>query len=263
MIAEALESLDPGAIAWLRVVLGGAALALFPSARVAIAREDRVRLGAVCLAGVVIPSAFFALAEQWVSSAIAGMLVSATPLGTLLIGAAITRKLPDWRQRWGVLVGLVGVVLLTVPDLRGASASTLGIVLVLVAVTGYAFSNNLYVPLTQRYGGLAVMMWAQLGAVVTLLPWGLFGVARSRFEWIPVVSLVALGILGTGVARAMHLTLVGRVGANRGAVAGYTIPVVALVLGVTLRDETVAIVQVAGVLVAIAGAWLLTRREDR
>jgi drug/metabolite transporter (DMT)-like permease len=207
------------------------------------------------------PALFFALAEQWVSSAVAGMLVSATPLATVLIGVGITRRIPARHQRRGVLIGLVGVVMVSAPDLAGADASVLGIVLVLVAVFGYGFANQLYPPLTQRHGALATMFWAQLTAAAVLTPIGVAGLPRSSFSWVPVLSVVALGVLGTGWARVMHLTLVGRVGANRGTIAGYLIPVVALVLGVALRGETVATMQLLGVMVAVSGGWLLSRRE--
>jgi drug/metabolite transporter (DMT)-like permease len=260
-IAEGLESIAPGTIAWARLVLGVGALGLLPAARRPIPHGDWPRIAAVALAGVGMPALLFALAEQWVSSAVAGMLVSATPLATVLIGVGITRSLPSRPQRWGVLVGLLGVVMLSTPDVTGANASVLGIVLVLVAVFGYGFANQLYPPLTQRHGALATMFWAQLAAAAVLTPLGVAGLPRSSFSWVPVLSVVALGVLGTGWARVMHLTLVGRVGANRGTIAGYLIPVVALVLGVMVRGEAVEPVQLLGVVVAVSGGWLLSRRE--
>jgi drug/metabolite transporter (DMT)-like permease len=260
-IAEGLESIAPGTIAWARLVLGVAALGLLPAARRPIPRGDWPRIAAVALAGVGMPALFFALAEQWVSSAVAGMLVSATPLATVLIGVGIDRVLPSRPQRWGVLLGLLGVVMLSIPDVTGAGASVLGIVLVLVAVFGYGFANQLYPPLTQRHGALATMFWAQVAAAAVLTPLGVAGLTRSSFSWVPVLSVVALGVLGTGWARVMHLTLVGRVGANRGTIAGYLIPVVALALGVMVRGESVEPVQLLGVAVAVSGGWLLSRRE--
>jgi len=260
-IAEGLASIAPGTIASARLVLGAVALAVVPSARRPIARADWPRIAAVAAVGVGMPALFFALAEQWVPSAVAGMLVSATPLATVLIGVALTRAVPSRLHRWGVLVGLGGVAMLSIPDLTGDDASPLGIALVVIAVFGYGFANQLYVPLTQRYGPLPVMLWAQGAAAVVLLPVGVAGLPDSSFAWVPVLSVVALGVLGTGWARVMHLVLIGRVGANRGTIAGYLIPIVALILGVALRDEAVAAVQVAGVAVAVSGGWLLSRKE--
>ncbi len=135
--------------------------------------------------------------------------------------------------------------------------------MVLLAVFSYGFGNNLYPPLQQRYGAMAVMMWAQVAAALLLTPLGVPGLRYSTLEWKPVLAVVMLGVFGSGIARAMHVSLVGRVGPARGAIAGYTIPVVALALGVLVRNETVELIQVAGVAIAVAGAWLVSRRETR
>jgi drug/metabolite transporter (DMT)-like permease len=75
--------------------------------------------------------------------------------------------------------------------------------------------------------------------------------------------MVALGVFGTGLAFIAMAVLVGRAGATRGAVAIYFIPVVALILGVTVRGESVEPVSLAGVALILVGAILTSRREAR
>ncbi len=261
LIAEGLESLDPRVIAWVRLVLGAGVLAFFRRARCRIDPADRLTIVIVGLASAGLPALLFAWAEETVSSAVAGMLVSATPIATVIISTVITRRFPAGPQRWGLIVGFIGVVLMAIPDLSGVDAAPLGVTLVIVAVFSYGLGNNMYPPLQQRYGAVAVMMWAQLAAAALLTPLGISGLSSSRWELVPVAAVVVLGVLGTGLARAMHVALVGRVGPSRGALAGYTIPVIALLLGVLVRDESVALLQVAAVAVALAGAWLVSRRE--
>ncbi len=77
----------------------------------------------------------------------------------------------------------------------------------------------------------------------------------------PVVAVALLGVLSTGIARAIHVALVERAGPSRGAIAGYTIHIVALLLGVLVRNETVEPIQVFAVEVASTGTWLVSRRE--
>lgn len=261
-IAEGLESLDPRVIAWARLVLGATTLALFPRARRRIEPDDRGRIVLVGLASAALPAILFAWAEQSVSSALAGMLVSATPITTVAIAVLLTRVWPAGPQRWGLLVGFGGVVLLTVPNLTGSSAAPAGVAMVIVAVFAYGLGNNLYPPLQQRYGALAVMMWAQIAAALIMTPLGATGISSSRLELLPVLAVLALGVFGTGLARGMHVALIGRVGAARGAIAGYTIPIVALLLGVLVRDETVEPIQVVAVGIAVVGAWLVSRRDS-
>jgi drug/metabolite transporter (DMT)-like permease len=92
-------------------------------------------------------------------------------------------------------------------------------------------------------------------------PFGLIQAPSSTFSWPSLLAMVALGVFGTGLAFIAMSVLVGRAGATRGAVAIYFIPVVAMLLGVTLRDEIVPIVSVLGVALVLAGAWLTSRRE--
>ena len=260
-IALGLRSLAPGVIAAARVILGAAVLSLFARARRRIDPIDRSRVAAIAVAGQAAPALLFALAEERIDSALAGMLVSAVPIMTAVLVTAVTRKLPGRPQLAGLAVGFAGIMALTFPALTGEGGSALGVFFVLLAVAGYAFSNVLYPPLQQTYGAMPVIHTALLIASVILLPLGVVGWGGSQLEAGPVAAVLALGIFGTGFARVMHMTLVGRVGANRGTLAGYLIPVVALILGVVFLDETVEAIQIAGVALALGGSYLVSRRE--
>ena len=249
----------PGVVAFGRVVLGVAALALFRTARKAIDREDRARIVFVGIVGIGMPAYMFALAEQTVDSAVAGMLVSGVPIISTTIFAVVSRTIPGARQLMGLAIGFVGIFLLALPELTGADATPIGVMFVFFAMVGYASSNNVYVPIGRKYGGMTVQLWAQLAALVVLFPISLGGWASSTFTLRSGVALVALGVLGTGIARAAHVSLVTRVGPSRGTIAAYLIPVVAMVLGVALLGDEVAPVQVAGVGLALGGGFLISR----
>lgn len=260
-ISIALRSLEPGVIAAGRLLLAVAAMLFVRQARRRIDRSDWFLVIAAGLIGQGAPAYLFAAAEQHISSALTGMLVSAVPILAVIVNVIITRKVPRPRILVGLGIGFAGIVMLTLPDVTGEGGSVLGVSLVLIAVTGYAISNNLYPRVAQQYGALAVSMWGQVASAIVLFPIGIVALGESSFEWGPVLALLVLGVIGTGVARAMLVLLVGRVGPRRSPVMGYIIPVVALVLGVVFLDETVEAIQLAGVAVALAGGFLVTRAE--
>ena len=76
-----------------------------------------------------------------------------------------------------------------------------------------------------------------------------------------VAAMVVLGFFGTGVAFVAMATLTGRVGATRSSIAIYFTPIVAIVLGVVFRDETVALLAVLGTAFVLLGAWITSRGE--
>ena len=260
LIAEGLESLAPGLITLLRVIFGFATLSCFPTARrVRVARSDWPRVALVGLTWMAFPMTMFPIAEQWISSGVTGMLNGALPLFSALVATILLRRLPGRVQLVGLAVGFAGVVLVSLPSMQGGSKTALGASLVLLAMGSYGIATNVVVPLQHQYGTLPVIWRAQVVAIALTTPYGLVGLGRSHFAWVPVLSVVALGVLGTGIAFLAAGTLIGRVGATRGSVLGYLLPVVAVVLGAVVRNETVEAIAVAGMVLVLAGAWITSR----
>ena len=258
-IALGVDHLSPGVVALGRVALGAVALAMFPAARRRIERDDWARVGAVAVIGNAGPALLFAMAETELDSAVAGMITSGTPILSLVVASLLLRALPPRTQAIGIGLGFLGIVLMTLPSLRGTDAAPTGVVLVFLATIGYGISGNLLVPLQQRYGGPAVTLWALSASVLVLAPFGLLTVSESDFTTSSVIAVVILGVVGTGVARSLAATLAGRVGAPRMSTTTYLIPVVAIVLGVTFRDETVDPISIVGVAIVLLGAFIASR----
>ena len=158
-------------------------------------------------------------------------------------------------------MGFVGILAIALPSAESGNTAALGVGLVLVACICYGFATNIVTPLQQAYGSIPVMARMLWVAAVLVAPYGLYGLARSTFDWGSLAALMALGLLGTGLAYIIMGGLAGSVGPTRASFITYLIPVVALVLGVVFRDEIVAPVAIIGSLLVIAGAFLASRRE--
>jgi drug/metabolite transporter (DMT)-like permease len=263
-IAIGLDAFHPGLVTLLRVGLGAAFLALIPRTRaVKIDREDLPKVILIALIWVAIPFTLFPIAQQWIDSAVAGMLNGATPIFTAVLATALLRSLPGPLQVAGLIVGFVGILAIALPSAGSGATAAVGVILVVVATVCYAVSLNMVTPLQQKYGSLPLM--ARILSVATLMvaPFGLVGLGDSTFAWSSLLAVAAIGVLGTGLAFILMGTLAGSVGATRASFITYLIPVVALVLGVLYRDEVVSPVAVSGVFLVIVGAFLASRREIR
>lgn len=257
-IAEGLNAVGAMGVTLLRIAIGFAALACFPGAWKSIERRDWVAVGWLGLLWMAFPLSMFPFAEQRISSAIAGMLNGAVPLSTAIIATIIARKLPSRGVLSGLAIGLVGVVLLAIPDL-GDPSSAAGIAMVAIACISYGFAPNIARPLQHKYGALPVIWRAQMVALLLTFPLGIGDVTRARWSWAPALSVLALGALGTGVAHVVMTTASGRLGATRASAAAFLIPPVALLLGVLVRGEHVAVLSVIGGALCVVGAWVMRR----
>jgi drug/metabolite transporter (DMT)-like permease len=256
-----LDHFEPGLVAFLRVFFGAATLALIPGARRSVPRSEWPRIALLGVVWMTVPFMLFAVAQQWIDSSLAGMINAAAPLFTAVIAAIAVRHLPGRIQAAGLVLGFLGVVAITSPSLGQGESSTLGILLVLVATVLYGCAFNLAGPLQRRNGALPVIWRAQLVALVFLTPLGAAGASGSSFEWSSLAAMIALGSIGTALAFVWFATLAGRVGPTRGSLTIYFIPVVAIVLGALLLDESIHVAAIFGTALVLAGAYLTSRQE--
>ena len=208
---------------------------------------------------VGIPFTLFPLAEQHINSAVTGLLNGAVPMFTAIFGLLFFGRRTTGPQLLGLGVGLSGVVLISLPSLSEGSSQALGVGLVLLATLCYGLATNLAAPLQARYGSRGVMARMLALATIWTLPFGLVGLPDSHVELAPVLAVIVLGIVGTGVAYLLMGSLVGRVGPTRASFITYLIPVVSLVLGVVFKDDHVA-AALAGVVRRPGSCWPSTGR---
>lgn len=261
-IAEGLEATSPAGVAFGRFAIGSIVLAAIPAARKPIDRNDRLRVALLGVLWFAFPMMMFPIAEQYVSTALTGMLSAATPLFTAIVAAAMMGVVPSRRVVIALFVGTFGTVLIAVPSIGEGSNSLTGVLLILAALLSYGFAINLARPLQQRNGGPPVILRALVLALVVTAPFGAIPAASGDWTLGPLLAMLALGGLGTGIANVMVATAAGRGGATRASSMAFIMPTVSLILGVAIRDERVALLSILGGAVCVGGAWLLANARS-
>ncbi|WP_232666808.1 DMT family transporter [Pseudonocardia sp. TRM90224] len=282
LIKVALDGFGPLQIAFGRVVIGALVLILVVVAgRDALPRDPRMwwHLGVAGLLLNSVPFVLFGLAEQRISSSLAGICNAATPLFTVLLTlAALRQERPAPRRIVGLLLGFGGVlVVLDVGNTAGAAAvdpaavdpaavDAVGVGMVLGAALCYALgwvylrryvTGSPYSGVALSAGQLATST-VQLAAVMlvaTELP--------AAFPLAPVLAVVALGALGTGFAYVLQYRLIRDVGVTVAATVTYVIPVVAVAAGIAVLGEHLHPHQLVGAAVILGGAYLSRPLSDR
>jgi len=261
-IAIAIDHVATGVVPVARLAFGALALACFPAARKRIERGDMVRVAVLGLVAMTVPFFLYPLAEQSVSSSVTGMINGSIPVTTVMAAAVLTRTLPSRRRIAAVLIGFLGIAFISFGSVGdGKGASVHGVLLLLAATLCYAFTSILSRELQMRHGTLPVLLWQELFALLFSLPLGVPAFFDSEFAWSSFLALVVLGAMGTGFAYVMYGMLMVRAGAVRGVIGVFFTPVVATLLGVVFRDESVTALAVTGMCIVLVGAWLTSRPD--
>jgi drug/metabolite transporter (DMT)-like permease len=221
--------------------------------------------GAYAVLGIVGNAAPFFLitwAQQVVDSALAGILIAAMPLGTLVLAHFLV---PDERMRpnrvLGFALGFGGIVFLMEPaavaGLGGSAGQILSQLAVLCGALCYS-ANSVMARLliktdfmTAAAGTLLIAAALMLPiAIVHDRPWTLHPSSTS------VAAILWLGIGPTAVATILYFRLISSAGPTFMSLVNYLSPAVAVFLGVTLLGEQPGVSAYAGLMLILAGIAL-------
>ncbi len=254
-----VRDLSPSMLSWGRVALAAAVLVPIAALRGQL-RLPNARVWVVAvLAAVQVAGPFFLIAEgeEEISSGLAGILVASTPLFTALLAIRLDHAERSHGARmWGIVAGLVGVGVLLGVDLGGTSAELLGGAAILLASLGYAVGAFIAKHGLAGAPPTGIAAWVMIASTVLLAPAAILTAPSEAPGAGPVAAVVALGVLGTGVAFAIFYDLMARVGPARTFVVTYLAPAFAVVYGATLLDETITVSTIAGLALIVGGSYL-------
>ena len=255
------HGISPGFLAFSRVLLG--ALVLLPIAwragLLGSLRRHRRWILVYAIAEIAIPFPLIAFGEEHVSSSVAAILIAATPL----IVAALARTFDHservaGRRLAGLVAGFAGVVALVGVDVAGDADEVIGTIAILVAAVGYAVGPMTLQAKLSEVDPRAVMAAALAVAAVVLLPLAALAPPDAALQSEAVVSILVLGIFCTAAAFVLFGALVIDVGAGRALVITYVAPVVALIAGVIVLDESPGLGTIIGLPLILGGSYLAT-----
>jgi drug/metabolite transporter (DMT)-like permease len=208
---------------------------------------------------VAVPFVLITYGERHIPSALAGILVATAPIFTALlitVGLGASEARVEAPTIAGMLVGVVGVVLLFGVDLSGSAESVLGGAMVVVAALGYSLGA---IYLRKHFAGVPPVGMAAgtmtVSAVLTL-PFAAVSLPLDVPSANSVLCVLALGVIGTGLAFIIFYTLIVEIGATKASLVAYLAPGFAVVYGAMFLSEAITGGAIGGLALILAGSWV-------
>ena len=265
-----LEFLTPFGVAFVRCALGAITLLIIVKIKKIKLPSDKStwrKLWILSMLLNVIPGILFAYAEVHVTSVLAGIINATTPLATLIVMLiAFREEKLKIEQIIGIIIGAIGVmVVLGIWQGVGENQLT-GVIALLIAVTCYGISfpytvRNI-IPLGLKPEAAATTQLIM--AAITLLPFYLFdGISQDYYRPATLFAMLALGILGSGVAYIWNFSIIAAAGSSIASSVTYLTPVVAIIVGWVFLGEALSWYEPVGALLVIIGAAISQGRFNR
>ena len=253
-IAVMIETLPPLLSAGVRYAVAGLLMlgALAAQARCRRGREPAERPTAIHWRSAFIIGSLLllggnggvVLAELFIPSGIAAVLVATMPIWLAVFDALLSRRRPSGLVIGGLIAGIVGVAILLAPVEGIEDLDPLGIGLVIGATISWA-AGSLYarrapLPSSQLLGTGMEML---AGGIVLFAAGSLIGeIGRTNVESFSIRSLVAvayLTVFGSIIAFTAYTWLLANVPVSTVGTYAYVNPIVAVALGAVILSEPI------------------------
>lgn len=222
--------------------------------------QDWSWLAGLALVGNIAPFFVISWGQQYVPSALAGILIGFTPLATLVIAhVLLTEERITPMRAAGFVIGFAGLVVVLGPraltDLTAGGERLLGQFAVLLGACLFACNNVMArrapeMPLLVKASGVMLAgAFAGSALASAITPPATLADASAA----SLLGVAGLGIFSTGLAALVFFRLVDRAGATFVSLTNYLVPVFAAVAGFLVFGEELKLRVLMGLALILAG----------
>ncbi|HWE80027.1 MAG TPA: EamA family transporter [Gaiellaceae bacterium] len=253
------ETIPPLLAVSTRFIFAGAIMAAVVVRRGGTMRVSRKALASCALIGCLLPGANAVLfyAEQDVPTGLASLLIASVPLWVVLQRLALRERIPSFALA-GVGVGFAGVAILARPE---GGAKTIGIVLCVISAVMWSLGSVGSARLTMPTDPFAATAWEMLIGGFVMLPIGIATAGSFTPSAASILSWVYLVTIGSVVGYTAYTWLLASAPLGLVSTYAYVNPVVAIILGVLFRNETISWRIGVGAAIVVSGVALVVRKE--
>lgn len=255
-IRSAGEAYSPGALALGRLLAGSLALGCVLLVR----REGlppRAAWPGIAVSGLLWFGVYMVVlnwGEQEVDAGTAAMVVNIGPVLIALLGARLLGEALPPRLLAGMAVSFAGAVTVGLSMSGEGSASTLGVLLCLLAAVGYAGGVVAQKPALAHASALQVTTFGCLVGAVACLPFiGQLVDQAARAPASATLNMVYLGVFPTALAFTTWAYALARTTAGRMGATTYAVPALVVLMSWLALDEIPGWLTMAGGALCLAG----------
>jgi len=222
-------------------------------------RIGRPALASCVVIGCLLPgaNAVLFLAERDVPTGLASLIIASVPLFVVLLRLLVRERLP-WPALAALGVGFAGVALLLRPS---GGATGLGVGLCVTSSVMWALGSFAASRLTMPEDPFVATTYEMLAGGLVMLPFGAATVGSFSPSLSSVVAWLYLVTIGSVVGYSAYTWLLHHAPLGTVSTYAYVNPVVAIVLGVLFRDESLTAQILVGAAIVVASVAVVVRQE--
>jgi len=210
----------------------------------------------------------FYLSAEYLSSGLMALIFSTIVVMNMINGRIWFGTPINLKMVFGAMMGISGLTLVFWPEIQWEDSNYnmfKGLIFAFVAT--YFSSLGNIVSVRNQKKGIPVFYsnaYAMTFGCLTMLMITMITDEHWNFSWNPqfLLSLVFLSVFASVVGFWCYLTLLGRVGADRGAYATLIFPIVALSISTVFEGYQWSLIAISGVVLILLGNFIILKRSS-
>ena len=260
MIKYSLEELNPSDIAIYRILIGALFINIFVRAKENIVKADHVKIFIISFFWMALPFYMFGIAEQTITSSLAGLINGSTPIFVAFIAVVFYKLKVTKIQILYIVTGFIGVGLISLSEGINDISFEIGFLYALIASISYGIAVNMVEPLIKKYDSLIVIkIVIRYALLLSLIMLGTTASFKIPTVEVSLIPMLILGIGGTGIAFLTYYKLLESVGRISSSFIVYMIPIFSIFFGYQFLNEITNSIQFIGMGVILSSAFLYSR----
>ena len=260
MIKYSLDELNPSDIALYRILIGALFVNIFVRTKEKIDKADHIKFVIVSFFWMALPFYMFGIAEQTITSSLAGLINGSTPIFVAFIAVVFYRLRITNLQIIYIFSGFIGVGLITLSGGINELSFNIGSIFALIASISYGIAVNIVEPLIKKYESYIVLKIVMIYAsLLSLILYGFTASFKLPTPQVSLIPMLILGIGGTGIAFLTYYKLLDNVGRISSSFIVYMIPIFSIFFGYQFLNEITYAIQFVGIGVILTSAFLYSR----
>ena len=260
MIKYSLDELNPSDIALYRILIGALFVNIFVRTKEKIDKADHIKFVIVSFFWMALPFYMFGIAEQTITSSLAGLINGSTPIFVAFIAVVFYRVRITNLQIIYIFTGFVGVGLITLSGGINELSFNIGSIFALIASISYGIAVNIVEPLIKKYESYIVLkIVMRYASLLSLILYGFTASFKLPTPQVSLIPMLILGIGGTGIAFLTYYKLLDNVGRISSSFIVYMIPIFSIFFGYQFLNEITYAIQFVGIGVILTSAFLYSR----
>ena len=260
MIKYSLDELNPSDIALYRILIGALFVNIFVRTKEKIDKADHIKFVIVSFFWMALPFYMFGIAEQTITSSLAGLINGSTPIFVAFIAVVFYRLRITNLQIIYIFSGFIGVGLITLSGEINELSFNIGSIFALIASISYGIAVNIVEPLIKKYESYIVLkIVMRYASLLSLILYGFTASFKLPTLQVSLIPMLILGIGGTGIAFLTYYKLLDNVGRISSSFIVYMIPIFSIFFGYQFLNEITYAIQFVGIGVILTSAFLYSR----